>query len=137
MDDLIGAMSMSTHGMKAQTNRIRVISENVANADSYANAPGEEPYQRKIVTFKNMLDRENDMRIVEVDEVKKDTSEFGRKYMPGHPGADVDGYVTTPNVKTMIEMMDMREAQRSYEANLGIIDMTRSMLLRTIDLLRA
>ncbi|HCK32495.1 MAG: flagellar basal body rod protein FlgC [Micavibrio sp.] len=135
MDDLIGAMSMSTHGMKAQTNRIRVISENVANADSYANAPGEEPYQRKIVTFKNMLDRENDMRIVEVDEVKKDTSEFGRKYMPGHPGADADGYVTTPNVKTMIEMMDMREAQRSYEANLNVMDMSRNMANQTIGLL--
>lgn len=135
MSDLLNAMSVSTYGMKAQTDRIRVISENVANADTLANTPEEDPYRRKVITFKNVLDRETGLRLVEVDKVTRDESEFDRKLIPGHPGADKDGYVSAPNVKTMIEMMDMREAQRSYEANLNVMDMSRRMANQTVGLL--
>lgn len=135
MSDLISAMSVSTFGMKAQTDRIRVISENVANADTLANTPQEEPYRRKVITFKNVLDRETGLNLVKVDKIDRDDSDFKKKLIPGHPGADKDGYVSAPNVKTMIEMMDMREAQRSYEANLNVMDMTRRMANQTVGLL--
>ena len=135
MTELLNALTISTHGMKAQSDRIRVISENVANADSAANKPGEDPYRRKLVTFKNALDKEMDVNLVSIDDVKPDKSEFKKELRPGHPGADEDGYVLLPNVNSMIEMMDMREAQRSYEANLTIVDMTRRMANQTVGLL--
>lgn len=133
--DLLNAMAASTYGMKAQSTRIRVISENIANADSAANMPGEQPYQRKTVSFRNVLDRETGMSKVEVEDIGRDNSEFPMRFMPGHPGANADGYVMMPNVKTTIEMMDMREAQRSYEANLNMIKMVRTMTNQTIGLL--
>lgn len=137
MTDLKQAMGLAALGMKAQGTRMRIISENMANAETTSKQPGGTPYQRQLVTFKTMLNRDTDMKEVNVDDIIKDNSDFKLKYDPGHPAADNDGYVKLPNVNVLIEMMDMREAQRSYEANLGIIDMTRSMLLRTIDLLRA
>lgn len=134
--DLVKAMELAAKGMKAQGVRMRVISENLANAETTAKKPGDLPYQRRIVTFKNELNRADDIRHVEVDKVMRDNSEFTLKYDPNHPAADEKGYVRMPNVNSLIEMMDMREAQRSYEANLGVIEMARSMLIRTIDLLR-
>ncbi len=134
--DLMTAMEMASKGMKAQGVRMRVISENLANADTTAKKPGQSPYQRQVVTFKNELDRKSGVREVEVDKIMKDNSNFVMKYDPSHPAADEKGYVKMPNVNTLIEMMDMREAQRSYEANLGVIETSRSMLMRTIDLLR-
>lgn len=134
--DLVKAMELAAKGMKAQGVRMRVISENLANADTAAKKPGGMPYQRQIVTFKNEMDRSEGVRHVEVDKISKDNSDFVMKYDPSHPAADEKGYVRMPNVNTLIEMMDMREAQRSYEANLGVIEMARSMLIRTIDLLR-
>ncbi len=135
--DLMTAMELAAKGMKAQGVRMRIISENLANADTTGKAPGQDPYQRQVVTFKNEMDRSDKVRHVEVDKILRDDSDFVLKYDPNHPAADAKGYVKMPNVNTLVEMMDMREAQRSYEANLGVIDMARAMLMRTIDLIRA
>lgn len=136
-DQLFGAMSVSASGMKAQSTRVRVVSENMANANTAAAAPGEDPYARKMITFKNEMDRQAGFDAVKVDEITNDTKRpFPVKYMPDHPGADEDGYVRMPNVDMLVEMMDMREAQRSYEANLGMLDQSRNMAMQTIDLLR-
>jgi flagellar basal-body rod protein FlgC len=137
-DSLWNSMTISAMGMRAQGSRIKVISENIANADTAAKTPEGEPYQRKIISFKNELDKETGLNLVKVDNIKPDiSSEFIRKYMPDHPGADENGYVKMPNVNTLIEVMDMREAQRTYEANIGMLEQSRNMLMRTIDLLRA
>lgn len=136
MGNLQTSSDIAVAGMKAQTHRLRVISENMANADSVAKRPGEKPYQRKLVTFKNVLDRNLDADVVKVDKVVRDKTEFGRKYDPNHPGAGQDGYVLTPNVNPLIEMMDMREAQRTYEANLNVINVSKDMMESTIQLLK-
>lgn len=137
MSELYKAIALSTHGMKAQSTRVRVISENLANADTAAARPNENPYTRKTITFKNVMDRQIGGNTVEVAKIRDDTQRpYPVKYMPDHPGADESGYVKMPNVDTLVEMMDMREAQRSYEANLGVLDQSRAMVSRTIDLLR-
>lgn len=133
--DLLEAMQMAAKGMKAQGVRMRVISENMANAETTAKTPNGNPYQRKIVTFKNTLDRASGMKSVDVDKVIPDETDFTLKYAPSHPAADKNGYIKLPNVNTLVEMMDMREAQRSYEANLGVIDIAKSMLMRTLEIL--
>jgi flagellar basal-body rod protein FlgC len=134
--DLYKTLNISASGMRAQGTRLRVISENIANANSTGQQPGAEPFRRKTITFANELDRELGADMVEVKDVTLDMSEFGRRYDPGHPAADAEGYVMTPNVNTLIEMADMREAQRSYEANLRVIETSRSMLEGTIAILR-
>lgn len=137
MSDLFDTMTISSHGMRAQGERIRVISENVANVGTAANSPNAEPYQRKTITFKNEMDRNIDQRLVSVDSIDDDiTTPFPEKYMPDHPGANEMGYVRMPNVSLLVELSDMREAQRSYEANLGMLTQSRDMTSRTIDLLR-
>ena len=136
MTDLAKAMNISAAGMKVQGERLRVISENIANAGSTALSPEGEPYRRKLVTFGSTLDRELGVDLVEVKKVARDQTEFGLRYQPGHPAADATGYVKTSNVNTLVEMTDMREAQRSYQANLKVMQASRSMLQRTIDLLR-
>ncbi len=137
MSDLYGAMTISAFGMKAQSQRVRVIAENMANASTAANKPGEDPYTRKTITFKNEMDRSKGMDLVQVDKIEDDKKQpFILKYNPDHPGADEKGYVKMPNIDPIIETMDMREAQRSYEANLGMIDQSRNMIMQTIDLLR-
>ena len=136
MDDLISSLKISAAGMKVQGTRLRVISENLANADSLPTGPGKSPYRRKNIQFQNVLDRELGLNLVKVKKIGVDKSEFNRRFDPGHPAADEKGYVQTPNVKTLIEVMDMREAQRSYEANLTAIRTARSMMRRTIGLLR-
>ena len=136
-NDIYGAMTISAHGMKAQSARVRVIAENMANVDTAATKPGEDPYIRQTITFKNEMNRQKGMDLVQVekiDQVKKD--QFVLKYMPEHPGADGKGYVKMPNIDAIIETMDMREATRSYEANLGMVDQSRNMIMQTIDLLR-
>jgi len=134
--DLGDAMHVSAAGMRVQGERLRVVAQNLANAESTALTPGGEPYRRQTITFHNALDRELGVERVEVARVGDDRSPFGRKLDPGHPAADADGYVLTPNVNPLLEMMDLREAQRSYEANLNAMGLTRSMLQRTVDLLR-
>lgn len=136
MTDLVKSMNVSAAGMKAQGTRLRVISENVANAGSTAVTPGGEPYRRKLVTFENVFDRQLGVETVRIRDITRDTSDFSRRYQPGHPAADASGYVTTSNVNTLVEMTDMREAQRSYEANMRVLRASRGMLERTIDLLR-
>lgn len=137
MTDMWNTMTVSAYGMRAQGERIRVISENIANAETAAAAPGEEPYARKEVMFKNEMDRVLGADLVRVSKISEDRkTPFPLKYMPDHPGANAEGYVEMPNVNLLIEMNDMREAQRTYEANLGMVEQSRSMALRTIDMLR-
>ena len=134
--DLMESLMISAAGMRAQGQRLRVVAENLANADSVAEVPGGDPYRRKTISFKNQLDRELGMETVQVSKVGEDPSDFRMKYDPGNPAADGNGYVKLPNVNSLIEMSDMREAQRSYEANLRAIEVARTMLQRTIDLIR-
>lgn len=130
-------MTIYAFGMKAQSQRVRVIAENMANSGTTGTTPGEDPYSRQIMTFKNEMDRQRGMELVKVDKIGNDTKRpFPIRYMPEHPAADERGYVKMPNVDSIIETMDMREAQRSYEANLGMIDQYRTMTMQTIDLLR-
>ncbi|MDX1485994.1 MAG: flagellar basal body rod protein FlgC [Alphaproteobacteria bacterium] len=134
--DILKAMKLASAGMNVQGTRMRVVAENLSNADTAPDVNGE-PYRRKLVTFRNVLDRTLGIPTVRVGRIAADATEFERKYDPGHPAADDRGYVKMPNVKTMIEMMDLKEAQRSFEANLSVIQAARSMLQKTIDLLRA
>ncbi|HEY9163595.1 MAG TPA: flagellar basal body rod protein FlgC [Magnetovibrio sp.] len=136
MDDLLRTLRISASGMKAQGTRLRVISENVANVDSLPTQPGGLPYRRKVVTFRNELDQATGVNAVRVDRIKTDLSDFQQRFDPAHPAADANGYVLTPNVSTLVEMTDMREAQRSYEANLNVIKSSKSMLQDTISLMR-
>lgn len=134
--DLTKALDISAAGLRVQGTRIRVIAENVANAESTASGPNDLPYQRKLVIFENVLDRELDVRRVRVKSIIADGSDFGRRFEPDHPAADANGYVLTPNVKILLEIADMREAQRGYEANLQVIRASRNMLQKTIEILR-
>jgi flagellar basal-body rod protein FlgC len=134
--DLKNAMKISASGMRAQGERLKVIAENLANSDSIGKTPGSDPYRRKVVNFKSELDRALGANLVKAQKPQQDRSDFELKYDPGHPAANADGYVKMPNVKSVIEMADMREAQRTYEANLNVIDSAKSMLNRTVDLLR-
>ncbi len=134
--DLQDSMMISASGLRAQSIRMRVIAENIANQDSIASGPGDTPYRRKIVNFKSQLDRELGVETVQVDKVTFDGSDFGKRYDPGHPAADARGYITTSNVNGMIEAMDMRQAQRTYEANLNAIETSKNMMLRTIEILK-
>ena len=136
MDDLIKTMRISGAGMRVQGQRLRVISQNIANVNSLPQDPGGKPYRRQVITFKNELDRSIGLETVRAGKVRPDKSEFGKRYEPSHPAADADGYVLTPNVNSLIEMTDMREAQRSYEANLNVIKTSKEMLNLTIDVLR-
>jgi flagellar basal-body rod protein FlgC len=134
--ELKNAMQISASGMRAQGERLKIISENLANSDSLGKTPGADPYRRKVVSFKSELDRAMGANLVKVQKPQQDRSDFELKYDPGHPSANADGYVKMPNVKSVIEMADMREAQRTYEANLNVIDSAKAMLNRTVDLLR-
>jgi flagellar basal-body rod protein FlgC len=134
--ELINAMSIGASGMKAQSTRLRVVAENLANADTAIGADGVNPYRRRLVNFKNELDRASGANLVRVGEITLDRSDYKLDYNPTHPGADPDGYVRMPNVDVMVEMMDMREAQRSYEANVTMIENSRSMLQRAVDMIR-
>ena len=134
--DLSASMRIATSGMKAQSARMRVVSENLANAESTAEVAGGEGYRRKTLTFKGALDREIQAELVEVKRYDVDHSPMDRRYEPNHPAADGEGYVLYPNVNPLVELMDMREAQRSYEANLSAMQQARTMLQRLIDVLR-
>jgi flagellar basal-body rod protein FlgC len=135
--DFIKTLTIAASGLRAQAGRMRVISENIANADSTPQSAGGDPYRRKIPTFRSELDRSLDAQLVELGKVQTDTSAFRLKYEPGHPAADTNGNVKYPNVNPLVEMTDMRDAQRSYEANINVISATRRMIQRTIDILKA
>src|SRR5688572_23970945 len=123
--DFLKSIAIAASGLRAQAGRMRVLSENIANADSTAPTPGAEPYRRKIPTFRSELDRSMDARVVALGRVTTDPSEFRSKHEPGHPSADPNGNVKYPNVNSLVEMMDLREAQRSYEANINVIGASR------------
>jgi len=135
--DFLKTMAIAASGLRAQAGRMRIISENIANADSTPNSPRADPYRRKVPSFQTEVDRTLGVRLVELGKTRTDTSDFQVKYEPGHPAADKNGNVKFPNVNPILEMTDMREAQRSYEANINVITATRRMLQRTIDILKA
>lgn len=135
MDDINTAMQISAAGLRAQSARLRIVSENIANASSTAEAPGADPYRRQVPVFQTYVDRAVDAQLVRVDRVTLDPSEFTLRFDPGHPSANAEGYVALPNVNPLIEMMDLREAQRSYEANLGALDTMRAMAASTLRIL--
>lgn len=134
--DLEKSMVTAASGMRVQSARMRLIAENIANANSTSNRPGEDPYRRKIMSFAEAMDNETRAQVVEVNKISLDKSPFRDKYDPGNPAADGRGYVKLPNVNALIEMIDMKEAQRSYEANLTSIETAKHMISRTVDLLR-
>ena len=134
--DLTKTLTTSASGMDAQTIRLRVIAENMANLDTTGSSPGADPYRRKTVTFENRLDAATGSETVVVKQIGKDQGELPLRYDPSNPAANAQGYVKTPNVNSFTEMMDMREAQRSYNANLAVMQATRTMLTRTIELLK-
>ena len=133
--DLDTSMLVAASGMRAQSSRMRIIAENIANANSAAPAPGADPYRRKIATMNSTFDHELNATVVEAGKPVADNSDFRTKFDPGNPLADKQGYVKLPNVNSLVEIMDMREAQNSYEANVNVLDASKTMLSRTIDLL--
>ena len=135
MMDFSTAMAVAASGMRVQSDRMKVISENIANADSTSPMPGADPYRRKVPTVTSKFDRELGASMVESGKTINDKSEFRSQYDPGNPNADKQGYVKLPNVDPLIEIMDMREAQRSFEADLTVMDTTKQMLAKTVDLL--
>jgi flagellar basal-body rod protein FlgC len=137
IDPLSATMQIASSGLQAQGTRLRVVAENIANADSTAVSPGGDPYRRKTISFTAMHDRGIGSDLVQVKKIGRDRSDFQMTYDPSHPAADDKGYVKRPNVQPLIEMMDMREASRSFEASMNVIEQTRSMMSRMIDLLRS
>ncbi|MCP5411643.1 MAG: flagellar basal body rod protein FlgC [Alphaproteobacteria bacterium] len=134
--DFSKSMAVAASGLRAQTQRMKVIAENIANANSTASTPGGDPYRRKIATMKPDFDRELGATLVESGKPILDRTEFKTQYDPGNPNADTQGYVKLPNVDSLVEIMDMREAQRSYQADLTVMDATKQMLAKTVDLLK-
>jgi flagellar basal-body rod protein FlgC len=133
--DFSKSMSVAASGLRAQTERMKIIAENIANANSTAAKPGQDPYRRKIATQTSEFDRELGATLVNSGKPMADKSEFRSQYDPGNPNADKQGYVKLPNVDSLVEIMDMREAQRSYEADLTVMDSTKQMMAKTVDLL--
>lgn len=134
--DLTLSADIAASGMKAQAERLKVISQNMANVDSVSAEPGGEPYRRQVVSFQNYVDQETGAQKVRVDKIVKDMSPFEKKYDPNHPAADAQGYVSLPNVNTLVEMMDMKEAQRVYDANLNMLKTAREMNSSVLDILK-
>lgn len=135
--DSLKSIFIAASGMKAQASRMRVIAENIANANSTAPSPNEDPYRRKIPVFEQVMDRELGAELVAHRKTQPDLSDFGLRYEPNHPAADEQGYIRTPNVNALIEMADMQEARRSFEANLNVVEAARGMIRSTIGLLRS
>jgi flagellar basal-body rod protein FlgC len=135
MMDFSKSMAVAASGMRAQTDRMKTIAENIANANSTSPTKGGDPYRRKIATITPDFDRELDATLVNAGKPMPDKSDFRSQYDPGNPNADSQGYVKLPNVDSLVEIMDMREAQRSYEADLSVMESTKQMLAKTVDLL--
>jgi flagellar basal-body rod protein FlgC len=135
--DFLKSIAIAASGLRVQAGRMRIISENIANADTTASTQGGNPFRRKIPTFTSQIDRSIDAPVVALGPIRTDPSEFQLKHQPGHPAADANGNVKFPNINPLVEMTDMREAQRSYEANLNVIGATRRMVQRTLDILKA
>ncbi len=136
MADLTKALGISSTGMQAQTVRLRVIAENLANQDTTGSSPGADPYRRKTVSFETRIDTALGTDTVRVKQIGRDKTDFALRFDPANPGASVEGYVKLPNVNSFVEIMDMRDAERSYSANLSVMQATRGMLTRTIEMLK-
>ncbi|OAG73235.1 protein FlgC [Gluconobacter japonicus] len=134
--NLSNTIGISASGMDAQAQRLRIVAENLANQDTTGSTPGADPYRRKTITFAEQVDDDTGVSSVDVHDIGQDMSDFQTKYDPSHPAANAQGYVKVSNVDSMVEMMDMREAERSYEANLNTMQSSRTMLSRTLDLLK-
>ena len=134
--DFNTSMAIAASGLRAQSDRMKTISENIANANSAAATPGGDPYRRKIPSVTTTFDRELNANMVSAGKPIADQSDFRSQYDPGNPMADTKGYVKMPNVNSLIEIMDMREAQRSYEADLSVMEASKTMMTRTVDLLK-
>jgi flagellar basal-body rod protein FlgC len=134
--DLVDTINISSAGMKVQQSRLKIVAQNIANSESVGTRDGQDPYRRQTISFKNALDRETGAKMVQVDKISTDKSDFVKRYEPANPNADAQGYVLYPNVNSISEMMDMREARRSYEANLNVIESSKAMLGQTINLLK-
>ena len=136
VDPLKGSLTIAATGLTAQSQRLKVISENLANAQSTAKLPNGDPYRRKPMSFRTEVDRLTGAAKVKIAEVGKDIAPFSLVYEPHHPAADEQGYVKYPNVSMLVEMADMREANRSYEANLQVVKQARELISMTIDMMR-
>ncbi len=136
MDALTAALKIAASGLGAQSERLRVVSENLANAQSTGTAPGADPYRRKTISFMSELDRATGGATVEVNSIDRDPSAFPVEFQPGNEAADENGYVKMPNVNVLVEMADMNEANRSYQANLQVVKQARDLISMTIDLMR-
>lgn len=132
---LMDSLNIAAAGMRVQSTRLKVVAENIANADATSSTPGGDPYRRKTVFFKNAMDKQLGIQTVAVSGYGTDPSPFIKRYDPSHPAADAQGYVQYPNVNTMIEMVDMREARRAYEANINVVSVSKAMLSQTLQLL--
>lgn len=137
MDALTTALKVAGSGLHAESTRLRVVSENIANANSTGERPGEDPYARKTIIFQTSVDRASQAAMIGVERIATDDAAFGQVFDPAHPAANPDGYVKMPNVNTIIEMADMREANRSYQANLQVLKQARELITMTIDLMRS
>ena len=135
-DPLLASANAAAHGLYAQSARMRVVSENIANASTTGKTPGSDPYQRKTISFDSVMDEDQGVDLVQVGDVSRDQTPFETEYMPGNPAADAKGMVKKPNVDMLVELADMREASRSYTANTQVIKQVRELVSMTIDLLR-
>jgi flagellar basal-body rod protein FlgC len=134
--DLVDSVHISAAGLGAQSARLKVVAQNIANAESVGTRTGQQPYRRQTISFKEVMDKETGIKMVTPDKIGKDSSDFTKRYEPTNPEADPQGYVMYPNVNTMVEMVDMREARRGYEANLNVIEASKSMFSDTLNLIR-
>jgi flagellar basal-body rod protein FlgC len=135
--DFDDTLNISASAMNAQSVRLRTIAENLANAETTSQVPGGDPYRRKIVTFRNVLDKTTGENLVSVGRIVQDASPFETRYSPGNPAADANGYIRTPNVNPVIEMSDLRESQQSYQANVDVITIAKNMLGQALTLLKS
>ena len=137
MSDFLSSLKIAATGLHAQNARMQIIAENLANVDSAGKTPTDNPYRRRIPTFKAVMDADAGGQIVKIGKTALDMSDFNMRYEPGHPAANSAGYVKYPNIDPLVEAMDMRQAQRTYEANLNVVTTTRQMLSRTLDILKS
>jgi flagellar basal-body rod protein FlgC len=135
-DPLLAVMRTASSGLQSQSMRLKIVSENLANMNSTGSTPGADAYRRKMVTFEQSLDEASGAEIVGIERIIRDQKPFTTQHDPSHPAADAKGYVKLPNVNMMVEMTDMREASRSYEANLQMIKQAREMTSMMVDLLK-
>ncbi len=136
LDPIQASLRIAASGLQAQSSRIKVVSENMANAQSTGNTPGADPFRRKTISFESEMQRAEGVSLVRIKDTGEDQSDFKTEYNPGHPAADANGYVKLPNVDLLVESADMREANRSYQANIQVIKSTRELFSMTIDLLK-